>query len=43
VIAALAQTGFEAMRTTPEQARAYFDSEMAHVPRWIRELGIEAQ
>jgi tripartite-type tricarboxylate transporter receptor subunit TctC len=43
VTAVLAQTGFEAMRTTPAQATAYFESEMARVPGWIRELGIEAQ
>ncbi len=43
VTAVLAQTGFEAMRTTRAQAQAYFESEMARVPRWIRELGIEPQ
>jgi tripartite-type tricarboxylate transporter receptor subunit TctC len=39
VAAVLAQNGFEAMRTTPEQAQAFFEREMATVPRWIRELG----
>jgi hypothetical protein len=31
------------MRTTPEQARAYIERQMATVPRWIRRLGIQAQ
>jgi tripartite-type tricarboxylate transporter receptor subunit TctC len=42
VQAALAQNGFEAMRTTPAQAQAYFANEMARMPRWLRELGISA-
>jgi tripartite-type tricarboxylate transporter receptor subunit TctC len=43
VVAVLAQTGFEAMRTTPAQAQAYFERDMATVPRLLRELGIEPQ
>lgn len=43
VVAVLAQTGFEAMRTTPAEAQAYFEHDMATVPRLLRELGIEPQ
>jgi tripartite-type tricarboxylate transporter receptor subunit TctC len=43
VAAVLAQNGFEPMRTTPAQAQAYFEREMATVPALIRGLGIEPQ
>jgi tripartite-type tricarboxylate transporter receptor subunit TctC len=43
VVAVLAQNGFEPMRTTPAQALAHFEREMAHVPQRIRELGIQPE
>ena len=41
VKAMLETFGFEPLRSTPDEARAIFDSNLAVVPRLIRELGIE--